>query len=849
MTITNLSTSFQVSFAGVPLLLDTATVIRTPPPEIPYGQVDRQTPVRKQQPEIDLIDEINRLLDMGYLQDFHVPHLFQNRNLTAIARPSNIGPQPNPQTKIGDFYYPNGASRWAVYRGLATSTMVKAILNTVGTTYVEGVGLVPTWNPAPFIIQQIPINPENVDPVLYTIATDLYMLPPRPLAEFGGGLDGLFLLTLVDERFYNNYLPVFIHPTFDITWDQVISFLAQALGIIINYSPISASYGRPSQDSQLWFNEESASAILDAVAANLGRVVVRNYDATYSLLTYEESQDLVVLNRGQPAEDVVRFAGGDIFNSGNQLLPAGDLRLSKNAVVPANLQVTFPRYVIGNDPVPHYLNSRYQNPRPTSWYEDSYGSTYSVVIPVTSGGSLMKGVNGVPGYQHVIHNTAKALYATETLAANIFSVPLNASGGFVSGGWNPPELALMIASPDGVTEGFDEFGELLGVYPEDVYTSGITSLATLASRIATDYYYGQTLEALDESYPGIYAWTPEGFHDIIWRYSARSRQATTRVMKRQWNTVVREMQHGTPLTLTQYQEGEGFVSTQIASVPGCGGKSVAQSWRDSFNYISGSVSTRLSQTFLSGSPFIALNDISFLPTQNRWKAVVNSGLEDVEIMLLEGTSGGLDFAINVGVALQGLDGTFPNSHVNGSVIQPIPELEQATYGVNLVTFDKNQFIYPQEMQSGGIAGIKITPQMQSVYNQSSSGLLISGENYFPGNVYSYSTSQLNYNYVEGIGLVSTPFWQKESIWLVGVNNDYLTSGVYYQGMLAGYSINISGNTAPVYLVYTPEQTVIALINSSTPNSDGLYDATVQWYDANTGTWNGGQDIWIRDANM
>lgn len=560
-----MSLDYTVSYAGIPLLVDTAKVLRQSPIIALPGQIQKQDQIRKQQPEIDLIDELNRLISFNYLQDFYVPTYYHNRNLGAVARPSHFGPQPGPTVQIGDFYYPTGATRWSVYRGLATSSMVAALLKAVGSSTVNGVS-VPAWNSAQFIMEQNPISPNNPtnNATNYTLKTNLYMLPPRPLAEHGNQFDGLYLITLVDERYQGQYLPISFHITNTTTWDDLISQLAVAQNIQISYAPIPAAYGQPSSDSQLWMNQETVGPVFDAIAANLGRVVVRNLDGTYKLQTYEQAQQQVVTNRGV-ATSVVRFAGGDIFNSGAQKLKAGDLTPSRNAVIPANVQVTFPKYVIGNDPVPHYLNSRYASPRPTTWYEESYGEIYQVTIPVGSGGPAVSGLVGFSGYTHVIHTTAKALYSGELQAAS-GNIPLNASGGNISGGFTSG-LSNWVVSGNGIATGYN----LSGSKVFGAVTSGITSIATLANKIAQDYYYSQSLEALDEVYPGIFVWVPEGIHDIVWKYSSRERQATTRVLKRLWNVVIREMQHSTPLT--SYASGN-------TNVPGVGGPSVSQTWID-----------------------------------------------------------------------------------------------------------------------------------------------------------------------------------------------------------------------------------------------------------------------------
>ncbi len=120
-------------------------------------------------------------------------------------------------------------------------------------------------------MSQNPLSPDNPedDESQYTIQTKLYMLPPRPLAEHGSAFDGLFLLTLVDERYQGQYQPITFKITNTTTWDALIQKLAQAQKIAINYEPIPASYGRPDPDSQLWLNEETVGAVFDAVAANI----------------------------------------------------------------------------------------------------------------------------------------------------------------------------------------------------------------------------------------------------------------------------------------------------------------------------------------------------------------------------------------------------------------------------------------------------------------------------------------------------------------------------------------------------------------------------------------------------
>lgn len=52
----------------------------------------------------------------------------------------------------------------------------------------------------------------------------------------------------------------------------------------------------------------------------------------------------------------------------------------------------------------------------------------------------------------------------------------------------------------------------------------------------------------------------------------------------------------------------------------------------------------------------------------------------------------------------------------------------------------------------------------------------------------------------------------------------------------------------VYEIEYGNPTVIAIINNPTPNSLGLYDASIQYYNPVTQIWTKISDIWLRDAN-
>ncbi len=531
--------SYLLEYAGTPFVPDMAQKMRVPLRDDRSVGPVREL-IRPFQPEPDLLDEINRLLPFDYLHDYAYPNAYPGRNLGNVAYRSKVPPGGSPTVRINDWYYPPTASRWSVFRGLATSSMVKEML------------LATDGNTAQLLVMKAwPESPDGLTEESYTLETYMHMLPPRPIGENGGTMDGLYLITLVDERYYFQGTPVTLHLTQDSTWDSLIAQVALSLGVAVSNTAVQAAYGKPELDSQLWCNYENAATLLDALAANIGRVVVRNLVGTYHLLTPEESLARVNGNRGN-AGQVVREMGGDLFTSGTQL-PVGNLTPARGAVVPAEVVVTFPKYIRDNDPIPHFLNPRYASGRASVWEETSYGETWPWSVLSTSGGPLVSGLVGTS--TQFIHTTAKALYSGEIYAAND---PLNASG-----------------------------------------------LKVLAGQVAQDFYSWQVGVALDEVYPGTFAWIPEGFHDIIWTYSCRYRQAGCRVTRTEWNQAITEFQHANP----------PLAGDPVIPI-GVGGKSVPQTWTDATKVQYGVNSVRLGTGLSIVSGIITSGGVSEVTLQS-----------------------------------------------------------------------------------------------------------------------------------------------------------------------------------------------------------------------------------------
>lgn len=700
--------NYFLTFADTPFVEEIAKSVAMPFQRGHLREEDPQSPIQDQQSCLDLQLEIDRIMPFDFLQDFEFPVGTMGRRGNALACWSQAIQDP---VHINTWYYPNSASRWSIFRALATETMYQEMLNNSDET-----------NQATLEMMCVPVGPTSLNPQATSdgISSEMYLFLGRPIAKTQTQYDGLFLLTFVDERYFFQGTPI---PELTINqntqWTDIINECVAALGISFLMPTIPPAYGQPEPDSQLWSEYEQASTLLDAVALNLGMVVTRGLDGTYTMVSPLVSQNIVTTNRGN-AQTVVRMLGGNIFSIDNSAI--------REAVVPSIVHIAFPQYILS--PVPHFMNSRYAPQRPSCWYEDGFGGNYTVSVPIASGPPLVSGLTGISDM--TIWNTAKAIQNLES-----DTIPFNASG-----------------------------------------------LTNLASQIATDIWNYKVVAALDETYPGIIDWIPDGLHDIVWTYSSKKRVAGTRVLRGSWNNDVKDMQHGTPTF-------SGLTNTPI----GIGGPSVAQTWRDSFN-ISGSVSNTTTINLVSGSQSVQFSTINNFPTQNRWRGVINSGQTDQEICFFEGTSG----ISTVSIVYRGIDGTSPQAHAMGSIVQQ--RIRNTNYGPNLLTYEKGQYTYPGIWTSGGIQEQVIIPQIQTVQCLSSGMALVNSINSYSGQVLVYDPTQQS-----GLQFVG-----QEYVWIQERNNSALNSGALYDGQFAGFSAglpltsgfpmsgNSTGSVNPIYLV-------------------------------------------------
>jgi len=108
-----------------------------------------------------------------------------------------------------------------------------------------------------------------------TVEADMWMLPPRPLAQIGSD-PGLWLMSLVDDRWRWWWVASTIGE--ESTWADLYDTIGTALGVTITPDTVSDDYLTPPTD--LAVNYPALPVLLDAVAGSVGQRITRGFDGT-----------------------------------------------------------------------------------------------------------------------------------------------------------------------------------------------------------------------------------------------------------------------------------------------------------------------------------------------------------------------------------------------------------------------------------------------------------------------------------------------------------------------------------------------------------------------------------------
>lgn len=196
-------------------------------------------------------------------------------------------PLPLPPVSPGKLFYPMcGAGNFAVGYFLASDAQLAQIrplhVAQLGTPSSHGLTL----------YLSSPDGEANG-----VLQTDLWMLPPRPLVQYPGQ-NGLWLLTLVDDRYYltttTSTGSITVNPGVT-TWASLFAALAANTGVSVTVDAISPTYLFPSDS--LKARKDPYATYLDTLALNVGHRIVRHWNGTLRSMGNAASQAIQDTNR------------------------------------------------------------------------------------------------------------------------------------------------------------------------------------------------------------------------------------------------------------------------------------------------------------------------------------------------------------------------------------------------------------------------------------------------------------------------------------------------------------------------------------------------------------------------
>ncbi len=193
---------------------------------------------------------------------------------------------------INTLFWPFGASRFAQAHFVVSEGQLDVIRK---ATSVSGTSI-----PGTLLFSDGGVSSE-----LGIQSAQMWMLPARPLSTAVAGA-GMFLLTLVDDRYWWWGTPLQLHVSEGATtWTQLYANIAAALGISIAVGSIPAEYGKPVADYSASYRP--LPNVLDAVAFSVGQRIVRSLNGVVTAQNVTTAIASVVfqLVRAQP-----KYAGG-----------------------------------------------------------------------------------------------------------------------------------------------------------------------------------------------------------------------------------------------------------------------------------------------------------------------------------------------------------------------------------------------------------------------------------------------------------------------------------------------------------------------------------------------------------
>jgi hypothetical protein len=226
-----------------------------------------------------------------------------------LGLPVIAWPEP-PAPRLNTLYWPTGATRWAQGWFLASNDTLTQILKNIKPTS-ENSGVKKGSLGIGDDLDGTTDTPVNF--------IDMWMLPPRPLTAVSGqGTNRLWLLPLVDERYFWQYIGVdSLAVTSSTTWDSLFSTLGTKLGVTVSVqSSIEAAYLKP-DPVDFTRKYDNAALLLDAAAWSVGRRIVRKINGDVIC----QSQDRAVASSDEDDKKNTTILAGQGFEHLGRDLP------------------------------------------------------------------------------------------------------------------------------------------------------------------------------------------------------------------------------------------------------------------------------------------------------------------------------------------------------------------------------------------------------------------------------------------------------------------------------------------------------------------------------------------------
>lgn len=219
--------------------------------------------------------------------------LHQTSSRTGDRDDSYVGiPVPNypdePKLRINQLYWPTGAGRWSKGYFLCEQAIKDKLVAS----------------------SDFPVFELKASTGVSTLTADMYLLPPRQLSNVEGKTNNLWLLPLVDERYYWQFRH--FGTTSISSWSSLFTSLGTQLGVTITADTINNDYLEP---DHIVLNRkyDNAAVILDAVAHSLNQRIVRQLDGTISSVGPSGSVTTNDSNHAPTDEDWVLISGGQYY--------------------------------------------------------------------------------------------------------------------------------------------------------------------------------------------------------------------------------------------------------------------------------------------------------------------------------------------------------------------------------------------------------------------------------------------------------------------------------------------------------------------------------------------------------